>query len=159
MIPLREGRDGSQSQNGPIHFGAVSLKSKDINLSKQKCIFSKALSHFSYKHKNNYGRIIMTNLKRPWCRERLRAGGEGDDGEWDGCMAPPTQWTWVWVNSGSWWWTGRPGVLQFMGLQRVGRDWATEVNWTDLGAGPSLGCGISISFQKTSILNLWSSVL
>ena len=50
---------------------------------------------------------------------------------WDGWMASLTQWTWVWVNSGSWWWTGRPGVLQFMGSQRVGRDWATELNWTE----------------------------
>ena len=52
-----------------------------------------------------------------------------DDREWDGWMASPTQWTWVWVNSGSWWWTGRPGVLRFMGSQRVGHDWATELNW------------------------------
>ena len=50
---------------------------------------------------------------------------------WDGWMASPTQWTWVWVNPGSWWWIGRPGVLQFMGLQRVGHDWATELNWTE----------------------------
>ena len=54
--------------------------------------------------------------------------GEGDDRGWDGWMASPTQWTWVWVNSGSWWWTGRPGMLLFMGLQRVGHDWATELN-------------------------------
>ena len=71
----------------------------------------------------------LTHLKKPWCWERLRAGGEGDDRGWDGWMASPTQWTWVWVNSGSWWWTGRPGVLRFMGLQRVGHDWATELNW------------------------------
>ena len=50
---------------------------------------------------------------------------------WDNWMASPTRWTWVWVNSGSWWWTGRPGVLRFMGSQRVGHDWATELNWTD----------------------------
>ena len=49
---------------------------------------------------------------------------------WDGWMVSPTQWTWVWVNSGSWWWTGRPGVLQFMGSQRVGHDWETELSWT-----------------------------
>ena len=49
---------------------------------------------------------------------------------WDGCMASPTLWTWVWVDSGSRWWTGRPGVVRFMGLQRVGHDWATELNWT-----------------------------
>ena len=63
----------------------------------------------------------LTHLKRPWCWERLRAGWEGND-RWDRLMASPTQWTWVWVNSGSWWWTGRPGVLWFMGLQRVGHD-------------------------------------
>ena len=69
------------------------------------------------------------NLKRPWCWERLKARGEGDDRGWNGWMAWPTQWTWVWVNPGSWWWTGRPGVLQPMGSQRVGHDWATELNW------------------------------
>ena len=67
-----------------------------------------------------------------WCWERLRAGGETDNRGWDGWMASPTQWTWVWVDSGSWWWTGRPGVLRFMGSQRVGHDWATELNWTEL---------------------------
>ena len=50
----------------------------------------------------------------------------------DGWMASPTQWTWVWVNSGSWWCTGRPGVLRFMGFQRVGYNWATELNWTEM---------------------------
>ena len=70
------------------------------------------------------------NLKRPWCWERLKAG-EGDDRGWDCWMASLTQWTWIWVNSGSWWWTGRPGVLQSMGSQRVGHNWVTELNWTD----------------------------
>ena len=64
---------------------------------------------------------------RFWCWERLKAGGEGDDREWVGWMASPTQWTWVWVNSGSWWWTGGPGELQSMGSQGVGHDWATEL--------------------------------
>ena len=71
----------------------------------------------------------LTHLKRPWCWERLRAGGEGDDRGWDGWMASPTQWTLVWVDSGNWWWTGRPGVLRFTGSQKVGHDWATELNW------------------------------
>ena len=71
----------------------------------------------------------LTHWKRPWCWERLKAGGEGDDRGWDGWMASPTQWTWVWVDSGSWWWTGRPGMLRFMGSQRVRHDWATELNW------------------------------
>ena len=70
-------------------------------------------------------------LKRPWCWERLKAGGEGDDRGWDGWMTLPTQWAWVWVNSGSWQWTGRPGMLQSMGLQRVRHHWATELNWTE----------------------------
>ena len=74
----------------------------------------------------------MTHLKRPWGWERLRARGEGDDRGWDGWMASLTQWTWVWVNSGSWWWTGKPGVLRFMGLQRVRHNWATELNWMDI---------------------------
>ena len=74
----------------------------------------------------------LTHLKRPWCWERLRAGGERDDTGWDGWMASPIQWTWVWVDSGSWWWTGRPGMLWFMGSQRVGHNWATELNWTDV---------------------------
>ena len=71
----------------------------------------------------------LTHWKRPWCWERLRAGGEGGDREWDGWMASPTQWTWVWASSGSWWWTGKPGVLQSMASQRVRQDWATELNW------------------------------
>ena len=66
------------------------------------------------------------------------AGGEGDDTGWDGWMASLTQWTWVWVDSGSWWWTGRPGVLRFMGSQRVRHDWATELNWTELSSRGSL---------------------
>ena len=70
----------------------------------------------------------LTHLKRPWCWERLKVEGEGDDRGWDGWMASLTQWIWVWVNSGRWWWTGRPGVLQSMGSQRVGYDWATELN-------------------------------
>ena len=67
----------------------------------------------------------LTHWKRPWCWERLNTRGEGDDRGWDGWMASLTRWTWVWVNSGSWWWTGRPGMLRFMGSQRVGHR-ATE---------------------------------
>ena len=70
----------------------------------------------------------MTHWKRPWCWERLKAGGEGDDRGWDGWMASATWWTRVWASSRSWWWTGKPGVLQFMGSQRVGHDWATELS-------------------------------
>ena len=71
-----------------------------------------------------------THWKRPWCWERLRAGGEGDDRGWDGWMASPAQWTWVWVNSGSWWCTGRPGLLWFMGWQGVRHN--ERLNWSEL---------------------------
>ena len=88
---------------------------------------------FKKSHSFNYlpmvGYLDFTIIDS-WCWEGLGAGGEGDDRRWDGWMASLTRWTWVWVDSGSWWWTGRPGVLWFMGSQRVGHDWATELNWT-----------------------------
>ena len=75
----------------------------------------------------------LTHWKRLfWCWEGLGAGGEGEDRGWDGWMASLTRWTWVWVNSGSWLWTGRPGVRRFLGSQRVGHNWVTELNWTEL---------------------------
>ena len=73
----------------------------------------------------------VDSLERPWCWEGLGTGGKGGGRGWDGWMASPTQWAWVWVNSGSWWWTGRPGRLRFTGSQRVEHDWATELNWTE----------------------------
>ena len=69
----------------------------------------------------------LTHWKSPWCCEGLGAGGKGDDRGWDGWMVSLTRWTWVWVNSGSWWCTGRPGVLRFLGSQRVRHDWVTEL--------------------------------
>ena len=69
----------------------------------------------------------LTRWKRPCCWEGLKAGGEGDERGWDDWMASLTQWTWVWVDYVSWWWTGRSGVLRFMGSQRVGHNWATEL--------------------------------
>ena len=68
------------------------------------------------------------NLPNPGIEPRLKAGGEGDDRRWDVRMASPAQWTWVWASSGSWWWTGKPGVLQSMGSKRVGHDLAAELN-------------------------------
>ena len=70
----------------------------------------------------------LTHLKRPWCWEGLGVGIEGDNRGWDGWMASRTQWPWVWVNSGRWWWTGRPGMQWFMGSQRIRHNWATELN-------------------------------
>ena len=81
-----------------------------------------------------FGHLLQRtdSLKRLRCWERSQAGGEGDNRGWDGWMASLTQWKWVWVNSGRWWWSGRPGVLRFVGSQRVGHDWATEPSWTEL---------------------------
>ena len=87
-----------------------------------------------------FGHLIgrTDSFEKTWCWERLKAGGEGDDRGWDVWMASLSQWTWIWVNSRSWWWAGRPGVLQSMGLQRVGHDWATELNWTEVLFFPNL---------------------
>ena len=65
---------------------------------------------------------------KDWRREEKGTDNRG----WDGWMGSLTQWTWVWVNSGSWWWTGRPGVLQFIGSEKVQHDWATELNWSEV---------------------------
>ena len=70
----------------------------------------------------------LTYLKRSWCWERLKVGGKEDERGWDGWISSPTQWTWVWVGPGRWWWTGKPGMLQSMGFQRFRQDWATELN-------------------------------
>ena len=80
----------------------------------------------------------LTHWKRLWCWEGLGAGGEGDDWGWDGWMASLTQSKWVWVNSRSWWWTGRASMLRFMGSQRVWHDWSTELN---------------LSFKSTSFIS------
>ena len=87
----------------------------------------------------------MTHLKRPWWWERLKVGGEGDNRGWDDWMASPTWWTWVWVSSGSWWWMGKPGMLQSMGSQRVKHNWATELNWTVVFQS---GCSSLYSLQQ-----------
>ena len=96
----------------------------------------------------------LTHWKRPRCWERLKMGGEEDDRGWDGWMALPTQWTWVWVSSRIWWWTGRPGVLQSMGSQRVRYDWTTEPNWTTVHA-----CAINPSRTRHSLLTVGPRVL
>ena len=90
----------------------------------------------------------LTHWKRPQCWERLKAGGEGEDRGWDSWMASPTQWTWVWVSSRSWWWTGRPGVLQSMRSQRVGHDWASELNWMAWALDCSADLGIYQDLSK-----------
>ena len=96
------------------------------------------------------------HLKRPWCWERLKVGRSRGRG-WGGWIASPTQWTWVWASSRSWWWTGRSGMLQSMELQRVGHDWATEQQQKFL---QFVANNLSIIFQKIQLtywilLNKW----
>ena len=81
------------------------------------------------------------SLERPWCWERLKAGREGDNRGWDDWMALVTQWTWVWVNSRTWWWTERPGVPQFMGLQGIEHNCVTELNDITLQGLEIILCG------------------
>ena len=88
-----------------------------------------SLEGLMLKLKLQYFGHLMTHWKRLWCWEGLGAGGEGDNRGWDDWMASPTRWTWGWASLRSCWWTGRPGMLQSTGLQRVGQDWATELNW------------------------------
>ena len=89
----------------------------------------------------------LTHWKQPWCWERLKAGGEGDNRWWDSWIASPTWWIWVWASSGSWWWTGKPGVLHSMGHKES--DMTEWLNWTfgfifDSLVGSGLCCLISI---------------
>ena len=93
---------------------------------KKECIWVNSNEMDEY-----FGHLMQRtdSFEKTLCWERLKVGGEGDDRGWDGWMASPTQWTWIWVNSGSWWWTGKPGVLQSMESQRVRNDWVTKLNW------------------------------
>ena len=86
-----------------------------------------------------------THWKRPWCWERLKTGGEGDHRGWDAWMASLTWWMWVWASSRSWWWTGKPGMLQFMGSQRV-KTWLSD--WTELTENIVLFCFICIFSER-----------
>ena len=105
------------------------LDSKEIKLVKRKSILNIHWKDWS-RSSNTLATWCKepTHWKRPWYWERLKAGGEGDDRGQDGWMASPTQWTWVWINSGSWWWTGRPGVLQSMESQSRTTE---RLNWTE----------------------------
>ena len=97
----------------------------------------------------------LTHWKRPRCWERLRAGEEGDDRRRDGWLASLTQWIWVWAGSRRWWRTGKPGMLQFMGSQRVRHDWVTKLNWTlqlgKLGLNPLLSVAGGVAWTRSFI--------
>ena len=81
-----------------------------------------------------FGHLVgrVDSLEKTLMLGGIAAGWKGDNRAWDAWITSPTQWTWVWENSRWWWWTGRPGMLWFMGLQRVEHDWATELNWTEM---------------------------
>ena len=108
------------------------LDCKEINQSILKEISAEcSLEGLMLKLKLQYLGHLMRRIdlvEKTLNLERLKAGGEGDEREWDGWMASQTRWKWVWVSSRSWWWTGKPGMLLSIGLQRVGHDWATELN-------------------------------
>ena len=107
------------------------LDCKEINPSSRKSVLSIHWKDWCWSWNSNTLSTWceeLTHGKRPWCWERLKAGGEGDNRGWDGWMAPPTWWTWIWASSGSWWWTEKPGMLQSMRLQ----SWTWLSNWTEL---------------------------
>ena len=101
---------------------------KEINLeySLERLMLKLKLQYFGHLmwRTNSFEKTLLLG--------KIEGGRRGDNRGWDGWMASLTQWTWVWVNSGSWWWTGRPGVLQSMVLQRVRHDWVTELSCTDV---------------------------
>ena len=97
------------------------ITNKDLLYRTRNSVWEGSLGENGYMYM--YGRVTLL------C---TRNNHTGDDRGWDGWMASLTRWTWVLVNSGSWWWTGRPGVLRFMGSQRVGHDWATDLIWSDI---------------------------
>ena len=106
-------------------WSARGFISMEVTPSMATCLHGRQMPQQQYRHMQEK---TLTHWKRPWCWERLKARGEGDDRGSDGWMASPSQWIWVWVSLGSWWWIGRPGVLQSMGSQRVGCDWVIELN-------------------------------
>ena len=99
------------------------LKKISPGCSLERLMLKPKLQYFGHSCKE------LTHWKRPWCWEGLGAGGEGDNRGWDGWMVSPIWCACVWVNSWSLWWIGRPAMLWFMGLQRVGHNWATKLNW------------------------------
>ena len=122
---------------GEDSWESLGLQGHPTSPSKRKSVLNIHWKDWCWKWSSNSLATLceeLTHWKRPWCWERLKAGGEVDDREWDGWMASPTQWTWVWVNSRSWWWTGRPGMLQSKGSQNQTRlsNWTERLNLIEL---------------------------
>ena len=125
------GEDSWESLGQQGDQTSLSLRKSTLNI---RSGFIQGSERLMLKLKLQYFGHLMQrvdSLEKTLMRKGFGAGGEGDDRGWDGWMASLTWGMWVWVNSGSWWWTGRPGVLLFMGSQRVRHNWATELNWTD----------------------------
>ena len=117
---------------GEDFWESLGLQGDQISQSKRKSVPNIHWRDWCWSWNSNTLAIWFekpTHWKRSWCWEGLKAGGEGDDRGWDGWMASPTRWTWVWIGSGNWWCTGKPGMLQSMGSQRLRHSWATELNW------------------------------
>ena len=126
---LPDGRDWLRGKPGLVLMGGAMLSKSltQLSVDRWSCVPSLLFT---------WGQTIWPpHLKRPWWCEGLGAGGEGDDRGWDGWIASPTRWAWVWADSGSWWWIGRSGVLRFTGSQGVRHDWVTELNWTEINYG------------------------
>ena len=142
---------------GEDSWESLGLQGDPISPSERKSVLNIHWKDWSWSWNSNtlatwYEELI--HLKRPWCWEWLKSGGEGDDRGWDGRMASPTQWTWVWVNSGSWWWTEGPGVLQSLGSQES--DTTEQLNWTELSNWVILGKSVNLSCA--SVLHLWNEI-
>ena len=105
-----------------------------------------------------YGHLIQRtdSFEKTLVLGKIEGGREGDNRGWDGWMASLTQWTWIWASSGSWWWTGRPSMLQSMGSQRVGHNWATELNWTEL-IQLYQHCWLYLFFTELPLCLCWNS--
>ena len=115
---------------GEDSWESLGLQGNPISQSQRKSVLNIHWKDWCWSSKSNTLATWceeLTHWKRPWCWEKLKAGG-GDDRGWDGWMASLTQGTWIWLNSGSWWWTGKPGMLQSMESQKVGNNWAIELN-------------------------------
>ena len=123
---------------------------------------SKGLKYLGAGLESLYSMHLLVGefIGKDWHWEGLGAEGEGDDRGWVDWMVSLTRWTWVWVDSGSWWWTGRPGVLRLIGLQRVGHDWVTKLNWTELSSLSGFFLSLKKSFHQIHFqLNPWCFML
>ena len=121
---------------GPLDFKEINqsiLKEINPGISLEGMMQKLELQYFGHLVRR------VDSLEKTLMLGGIRGRRRRDDRRWDGWIASRTRWTWVWVNSRSWWWTGRPGMLRFMGSQRVGHDWATELNWTELNEANGSG--------------------